>query len=161
MKDYLYYLVIVLFLLMPSYVFGGNVAIPRQSNALDQFYHAMETYYFPASKAIGDERKKLAKQAAESLAAVWEYFPNCKSQLILMEAYYYQGMSFVELGESKKAMEAFYSCFSNKHVPAAATNDYEADMMSYKNDAWYALMELREYLPPEYLNYVNLYKPSP
>ena len=159
MKNYLYYLVLAACLLMPSHALGKNMAIQKQSSALDQFYHAMETYYFPASKAIGDERKKLAKQAAEALSAVWKYFPDCEDQLILMEAYYYQGMSFVELGESKKAMEAFYSCFSNKHVPAAATNDYEADMMSYKNDAWYALMELREYLPPEYLNYVDLYKP--
>ena len=34
-------------------------------------------------------------------------------------------------------------------------------MMSYKNDAWYALMELRDYLGPEYIHAIDRYQPLP
>jgi hypothetical protein len=139
--------------------FAEQERIPKQGSALDQFYYAMETFYFPAAEAAGTDRQALAQKAADALVAVWTYFPDTQEKLVLMEAHFYQGMSLIELKEFEKAVAAFYHCFTDEHVPAAATNEYEADMMNYKNNAWYALMELREYLPWDHLERVDDYEP--
>ena len=152
--------ILVVMVLMAVLLAGcsGGKEIPKQKSALDQFYYAMETYYFPASYAEGEKQKRLAKKAADSLKAVWTYFPESEEKLVLMEAHFYQGMSLRQLEEPEKAGEAFYACYSFD-VPGTALNDHDMAMISYKDESWNALMELREYLPDEYLNEIDIYEP--
>ena len=68
-------------------------------------------------------------------------------------------MSLRQLEDMEKACDAFYACFSYD-VPATPLDDYEAEMISYKEEAWNALMELREYLTDEYLEETDTYEPT-
>jgi hypothetical protein len=120
-------------------------AIPKQEDALDQFSHAMMTYYLPAGRAKGEERKKLCKKAILALAAVWEYFPETKSHLILIEAHFYQGMCYKSLGQTRKAVDAFLAAHRIP-VPGAALDKNQADQITYHRQARNQLMSLRKIL---------------
>lgn len=156
MKKTILLLIVICILLATGYI--SITIIPKQSTVLDQFYYAMDKFYLPASNSTGFKRKFLAQKAVTAFEKVVKYFPESKQTLVIMEAYFYQGMALRELGENNAAVEAFYACFS-ANVPAVALDSYDANMMNYKDIAWNALMELREYVPMDYLEKIDEYEP--
>jgi len=151
----------VVLILLSFLILGCSrkVEIPIQDSALNQFYYAMDTYYFPADKAEGSQRRNLAKKGTLAFQAVIDNFTDTIQPLVLMEAYFYQGKCWNELEEKEKAVESFWQCFSNPQISVAPKDSVGTAMLGYKDNAWQMLMELLDEAPTEYIYEIQSYEP--
>ena len=129
-------------------------AIPKQKDAVDQLIHAMGTYYRPAARAKGAERKELCRKAVRAFEAVWTYFPKTKDRLSPMMARFYQGMCYNELGERKKAAQAFLAAYRQPY-PTKVRDRHQGQIATFHRMAHDQLLRLADVLSVEEREEVN------
>ncbi len=84
--------------------------VPRQADAVSQYFYARHEWYEPAMRQRGDERARLLRLAVDGFAAVALYFPADESVTTRSLASYYQGLCHLDLGETDRARQDFIHC---------------------------------------------------
>jgi len=84
--------------------------IPKKESALEQYFYARDNFYEPATRATGEERLRLYRLNILALQMVIDEFHNPQSITTRTLAQYEQGRCYLELGEKRKAREAFNKC---------------------------------------------------
>lgn len=89
---------------------GQTEEVPRQPDAVAQFFYARETWYAPAFSVQGKDRQARLRQAVEGFQAVVRYFPEDSAVTTRVLAEYYTGLCRMQLGETDRARAAFMRC---------------------------------------------------
>lgn len=81
--------------------------VPRQADALEQYFYARTLWFEPGFRARGAERQRWLREAVRGMQAVVDYFPERQAVVTRTLAEYDSGLAYRGMGETARAREAF------------------------------------------------------
>ncbi len=105
---------------------------PRQMDAMDLFWDAMQKAYLPASKTTGAEQASLCRAAVTALRAAQARCGEGDG-VVRAAALFYEGMCHVALEDTDSAAKSFAAVL--KHEVPAGNNRATTEMLGYQLQA--------------------------